>query len=471
MNRINFLTTEQEALIPEYQEKWQHYITSTEPIDREKAQSAVNVVYQLMGKKAPKIVFCRSPYEVLQLKLRSNKYSKQGFSLNPANNAEFHERFRSESSALFFLRFLIQVFLATVTLALWNKIKPKNPIYKLQSQLNKSANKYLSKKIDETIPSQIKTEDIVEQGFNNAVEMMENQPQTAEIRERFAQFSRQSPENQAESFSTTASNTEAQLNLLPFQSKFMRWWLKRFSLGTLMNKVTIPANSAIVDPTIQRDLLQKLPQTLLQQYSPILTTQTGVINNIWLDYATSVLEFPLDAKKLEALQTLRQESGWIFYFDRICYICDRPTVISLDERNRLHGEGKPAISYQDGYSIYANRGVILPKKYGAVHPHQWQSQWLLEEDNAELRRVLIQEIGYGKLCQELSATELDTWREYTLLSIDSSIDIEPIHLLKMTCPSTGYIHSIRVPPSMRSAQEAISWVNWDINPEEFSAET
>ena len=69
------------------------------------------------------------------------------------------------------------------------------------------------------------------------------------------------------------------------------------------------------------------------------------------------------------------------------------------------------------------------------------------------------------------ATELDTWREYTLLSIDSSIDIEPIHLLKMTCPSTGYIHSTRVPPSMRSAQEAISWVNWDINPEEFSAET
>lgn len=279
MNRINFLTTEQEALIPEYQEKWQHYITSTEPIDREKAQSALNVVYQLMGKKAPKIVFCQSPYEVLQLKLRSNKYSKQGFSTNVA---ELNERFRSQSSFLwfFYCKLIIKLILTTVASALWNRIKPKNPIYKLQSQLNKSAAKYLSKKIEGTIPSQIKTEDVVEQGFNNAVEMMENQPQTAEIRERFAQFSRQSPENQAESFSTTASNTEERLNWLPLQNKFMRWWLKRFALGTLMNKVTIPADSAIVDPNIQRDLLQKLPQTLFQQYSPILTTQTGVINNI-----------------------------------------------------------------------------------------------------------------------------------------------------------------------------------------------
>ena len=95
----------------------------------------------------------------------------------------------------------------------------------------------------------------------------------------------------------------------------------------------------------------------------------------------------------------------------------------------------------------------------------------MTEQNAELRRVLIQGIGYGRICQELQATEIDSWREYTLLKIDNNIDVEPIHLLKMTCPSTNHVHATRIPPNIRSAKEAITWMNWDIDPEEFAVET
>lgn len=50
-----------------------------------------------------------------------------------------------------------------------------------------------------------------------------------------------------------------------------------------------------------------------------------------------------------------------------------------------------------------------------------------------------------------------------------NVDIEQIYLLKMTCPSTGFIHVLRVPPDMHSAKEAIRRVNWD-DPEEFSVQ-
>lgn len=119
----------------------------------------------------------------------------------------------------------------------------------------------------------------------------------------------------------------------------------------------------------------------------------------------------------------------------------------------------------------------MPGKYGEIHPERWQSQWLLEEKNAELKRVLIQGIGYDRICQELDAIELDTWQEYTLLKIDVEDDYDrnnrrrPMFLLKMTCLSTGFIHALRVPPEMTSAREAIRWVNWDIDPEEFSVQT
>ena len=88
-----------------------------------------------------------------------------------------------------------------------------------------------------------------------------------------------------------------------------------------------------------------------------------------------------------------------------------------------------------------------------------------------MRRVLIQAIGYPRICQELQAIELDTWQEYTLLQIDNNVDIEPIYMLKMTCPSTGHVHAVRVPPFVRSASEAIGWINWGINPEEFQVQT
>jgi len=71
----------------------------------------------------------------------------------------------------------------------------------------------------------------------------------------------------------------------------------------------------------------------------------------------------------------------------------------------------------------------------------------------------------------LQVEELDSWQEYTLLKIGNDVDVEPIHLLKMTCPSTGFIHALRVPPDLTSARKAIAWVNWGIDPGEFSVQT
>ncbi|MEG4817722.1 leucine-rich repeat domain-containing protein, partial [Microcoleus sp. K5-D4] len=167
---------------------------------------------------------------------------------------------------------------------------------------------------------------------------------------------------------------------------------------------------------------------------------------------------------------LFEQCGFIFPFEKICFVCDRPRHLRFDSQNRLHAEGEPAIEFADGWKFDYYHDVRLPEKYGQLHPTQWKSQWILAEENAELRRVLIEGIGYDRICQELQANQIDSWQEYSLLQIDNA-DVEPICLLKMTCPSTGFIHALRVPPNLASAREAIRWVNWDIDPEEFSVQT
>ena len=203
-------------------------------------------------------------------------------------------------------------------------------------------------------------------------------------------------------------------------------------------------------------------------------TPTDLVKEIHLtDFFISKLGMTLDEKAQELLrckQQLFEDCGWIFPFENICLVCDRPLHLRFDSANELHAEGEPAIAFADGYSLYFYHGVQLPEQYGKVHPDLWQAEWLLSESNAELRRVLIETIGYDRICCELQAVELDCWQEYTLLKMDKA-DVEPIYLLKMTCPSTGFIHALRVPPDLESAQEAIRWVNWGINPEEFSVQT
>jgi internalin A len=187
----------------------------------------------------------------------------------------------------------------------------------------------------------------------------------------------------------------------------------------------------------------------------------------------SLLGVNLSQKAQEILRCqklLFEECGWIVAFEKICAVCDRPRHLRFDSQNRLHAEGEPAIEFADGWKIYFYHGVRLPEQYGQLHPNQWQSQWILTEYNAELRRVLIEGIGYDRIIQELEAKQIDSWQEYALLQIDNA-DVEPICLLKMTCPSTGFIHALRVPPNLASAREAIGWVNWDIDPEEFSVQT
>ena len=135
----------------------------------------------------------------------------------------------------------------------------------------------------------------------------------------------------------------------------------------------------------------------------------------------------------------------------------------------LHGNGEPSFEHPicKGYHWHNTR---IPERMGEVPSAAWKSAWLLDENNAEIRRLLITEIGYERICRELAATKIDKYREYELLKIKQDVDVEPIVLLSMTCPSTGHKHVLRVPPEMTKAEDAITWCNWGIKPSEFRVE-
>ena len=61
MARINSLTPEQIAKFPAYVQEWTGYGVCTDPADRIRAEAAIAAMYEIAGKKPPRIVWCDSP--------------------------------------------------------------------------------------------------------------------------------------------------------------------------------------------------------------------------------------------------------------------------------------------------------------------------------------------------------------------------------------------------------------------------
>lgn len=77
------------------------------------------------------------------------------------------------------------------------------------------------------------------------------------------------------------------------------------------------------------------------------------------DFCISVLKCEHNPEKWKTFKNLINYCGWILPYENICIISSHPSIIRLDEQNNLHGEHLPAIQFADGFSVYANHGIIL----------------------------------------------------------------------------------------------------------------
>jgi len=177
-----------------------------------------------------------------------------------------------------------------------------------------------------------------------------------------------------------------------------------------------------------------------------------------------------EVKPLAGLVELAKSAGWALTHANYCWVSERPCELHRDTNGRLHRDGGAALLYPDGWGIYAWHGVRLPEEWGAKPSREWSPDWLLTSENAEHRRVLIEGLGYERISRALGATTVHKQADMELMRIAKEVDVEPIVLLRVTCPSTGHIHTLRVPPGMTDCETARRWTFSD-EPLELLAET
>ncbi|MCM1983292.1 DUF6745 domain-containing protein [Lyngbya confervoides] len=440
MSRIETLTAHQEDQLAAYRERWWQILTSTQNLDLEAARESVSKAYRASGLPQPQIIFCQGPQDFLDY----------------VNRRPLSERLLSWGPPLLQLPIV-----RDLSIQCQDQLTPA-VLIALQEALGTLRLTELTLALYSAVldPFVAQLPEFIDRSLVEGTQSSRWLEQIADTYwQQQQQFWRQEISRQPGG----------------------DWLIQRGEeLGRWMQPLGHWWDQEVMQPLRHDPLLQELEASLKQMLGFLsllgfgvdaLGAATNGFAPALIDYCNEVLGCSLSQEPWQALRSLYINCGTVLTFQRVSFIFERPTQLCFDEEGRLHGEGEPALAFNDGYARYCFRGVNLPPRYGPIHPNLWRADWILTEQNAELRRVLIQGIGYSRLCQELDAEILDRWREYSLLRIDHPVDIEPIFLLKMTCPSTGYIHATRVPPDLRSAREAIRWVNWDIDPEDFSVES
>lgn len=167
-----------------------------------------------------------------------------------------------------------------------------------------------------------------------------------------------------------------------------------------------------------------------------------------------------DSKRIKIWENLSKSCGFIYTFENICFICDKPKNISVDFNGELHDEKSPCMEFRDGYKFYAIDGVRMPN-WVFEEPKKLNVESIDKESNIEVRRILIDRYGVDKYLQEKQAEVVDFEVGENLTRSLIRISDEELYLCGHD-GSTDRVYYMSVPPNSKSCKEAhenISFLN------------
>ena len=194
----------------------------------------------------------------------------------------------------------------------------------------------------------------------------------------------------------------------------------------------------------------------------------GSLEAYWITFYLFPHQFlpllkPYDTDKANLLMQwadLARSTFWWWPFEGIVFLSERPLSIRKDERTRLHNSNGPAVAFRDGWSVYYWHGVVVPADV-IERPEQLTAERIDQEQNVEVRRVMVERMGYERYILESGAQVVHS-DDIGILYRKEIPGDEPlvvVHVVNSTPEPDGSLkkYMLRVPPDMKTARGAVAW--------------
>ncbi|MFF3956603.1 DUF6745 domain-containing protein [Streptomyces sp. NPDC001890] len=164
--------------------------------------------------------------------------------------------------------------------------------------------------------------------------------------------------------------------------------------------------------------------------------------------------------RLDGLAEVARHAGWWWPYERAVVISERPEALHRDEAGRLDRGDGPALAFRDGFALHAWRGMPVPAEF-LEELNSLTPKRIREEENAELRRVMLEFYGYDRYLTESGAEPVHRdetgvlWR----IAMDGDEDVVMVEVINSTPEPDGThrVYWLRVPPRTRTAKDGVAW--------------
>ena len=165
---------------------------------------------------------------------------------------------------------------------------------------------------------------------------------------------------------------------------------------------------------------------------------------------TELAKFRLD-------ELLALSCGWSWWHDNVCSLSDRPCLLVRDEQHRLHSTTGPALLYRDGWAIYSVHGTVVPQDV-VEKPQELTARIALEESDTEVRRVMIERMGYQRFVTTANARLIAKDRFGKLWEIPH-VPVRFVELINSTIETDGTrkVYFEPVPREIETPHQAEAW--------------
>lgn len=183
----------------------------------------------------------------------------------------------------------------------------------------------------------------------------------------------------------------------------------------------------------------------------------------WLgtyEFVGDVLGLQAETASLAGLRQMAGGLGWLQPHEHTCWLAERPCLLRGDAAGRLHHASGPALRFPDGWSVWAWKGVEIPR-WMIEQPEKITMAAIDGETDVQVRCCMIEIMTpqrYVALGGPSRIAEDETgilWRKSWLAS-DAWAAVEVINATPEP-DGTGKHFFLQVPANMRTARDAVAW--------------